>query len=337
MQFKDAAYEILNSAKQPLHYNEIADQALAAGLLETTGKTPHATMGALLYTDTLNEKSRFKRADQKGYFTLKEAPPPDIAHQIEALNQQSRLKLRKLVHEMPAEDFEQLIAELLLALGLDESSIQVTPFSGDGGIDVRGKMIANGLTEINVAIQAKRWKANVGAGVVRDLRGSLKVHEQGIVMTPSDFTSAAKDEAHEPGKTHIGLINGDELVELMIRHKVGAYEEKYSVIYLDEERWEELLKQPPKAVLVPAQVKPLSKNIKFPISIRADHNGQTYWAELLDIKGSVRLNGQQYSTPSGAAKTIATDWKAVDGWNFWHFQDPTTKKWEKIGKLRKGI
>ena len=334
MQFKDTAYQILIEAGEPLHYNEITDRALAAGILATTGQTPHATMGALLYTDTLNEKSRFKRADQKGYFTLKEAPPPDIAHQIETLNQQSRLKLRKLVHEMPAKDFEQLIAELLLALGLDESSIQVTPFSGDGGIDVRGKMVANGLTEINVAIQAKRWKANVGAGVVRDLRGSLKVHEQGIVITPSDFTSAAKDEAHEPGKTHIGLINGEDLVELMIRHKVGAYEEKYSVIYLDEERWEELLKQPPEAVSATTQVKPPSNKIKYPLPIRADHKGQTYWAELLDIKGTVSLNGQQYSTPSGAAKTIATAWKEVNGWDFWHFQDVSTGKWEKIGALR---
>ena len=48
MQFKDAAYEILKQANKPLHYNEITNQAIKAGLLDTTGKTPHATMGALL-------------------------------------------------------------------------------------------------------------------------------------------------------------------------------------------------------------------------------------------------------------------------------------------------
>ena len=42
MQFKDAAYEILKKAKGPLHYNDITDQALIAGLLDTMGKTPHA-------------------------------------------------------------------------------------------------------------------------------------------------------------------------------------------------------------------------------------------------------------------------------------------------------
>ena len=62
MQFKDAAYQILTQAGESLQYNEITDRALAAGTLSTTGQTPHATMGALLYTNTPNEKSRFKRS-----------------------------------------------------------------------------------------------------------------------------------------------------------------------------------------------------------------------------------------------------------------------------------
>lgn len=49
MQFKDAAYEILKKAGQPLHYKEIATRAMEAGLLETVGRTPEATMGAMQY------------------------------------------------------------------------------------------------------------------------------------------------------------------------------------------------------------------------------------------------------------------------------------------------
>lgn len=71
MQFKDAAFEILKKENKPLHYNEITNKAIAAGLLESVGKTPHATMGALLYTNTLNTNSRFRRGDQKGTFALK--------------------------------------------------------------------------------------------------------------------------------------------------------------------------------------------------------------------------------------------------------------------------
>jgi restriction system protein len=91
---------------------------------------------------------------------------------------------------MHPKKFEDLIQSLLVAMRLEETS--VTPYSGDGGIDVRGVLNAEDLSKINVAVQAKRWKANVGASVVRELRGSLKVHEHGIVITPSDFTLAAK-------------------------------------------------------------------------------------------------------------------------------------------------
>ena len=37
MQFKDAAYEILKQAGEPLHYNEITDRALSAGTLKLIG------------------------------------------------------------------------------------------------------------------------------------------------------------------------------------------------------------------------------------------------------------------------------------------------------------
>jgi len=40
MQFKDAAYEILKKAGQPLHPKEIVTRAMEAGLLETLGRTP---------------------------------------------------------------------------------------------------------------------------------------------------------------------------------------------------------------------------------------------------------------------------------------------------------
>jgi len=52
MTFLDAAYEILKQAGQPLHYTLIAQRALAAGLLDTRGQTPEATMGSRLYVDT---------------------------------------------------------------------------------------------------------------------------------------------------------------------------------------------------------------------------------------------------------------------------------------------
>ena len=110
-------------------------------------------------------------------------------------------QLRKRLRDMPADRFEALIGELLIAIGFDEATVEVTRYGGDGGIDVRGVLSAGGVTEVNAAVQAKRWKRNIQVRTVRELRGSLTAHEQGIIITTSDFSSGARKEAAEAGKT----------------------------------------------------------------------------------------------------------------------------------------
>ena len=48
MNFLDAAYHVLQSTGEMLHYREITRRALAQGLIQTKGKTPEATMRAQL-------------------------------------------------------------------------------------------------------------------------------------------------------------------------------------------------------------------------------------------------------------------------------------------------
>jgi hypothetical protein len=74
--------------------------------------------------------------------------------------------------------------------------------------------------------------------------------------------------------------------------------------------------------------------IDFPLAIRAQHKGGTYYGELLNIDGAVRYEKREYQTPTTAAKKIVTDWKEVNGWDFWRYINPNTGNWEKIGKLR---
>ena len=237
---------------------------------------------------------------------------------------------------MEPRKFENLVKSLLDGMGLDETS--VTSYSGDGGIDVRGTLNAENLSQINVAVQAKRWKSNVGPKVVRELRGSLKVHEHGIVITPSDFTASAQSEADEPGKTHISLINGNQLVELLIEHQVGVAKEEYIVPVLDEEYWSEILGE---SQSEPEEHQPETGSEgkqpveeKFPLPIQAEYKGEIYKAELLDLEGSIKYEGQVYDSPSGAAKVVAVDWKSVNGWAFWQFYDNQSGQWKNIGELR---
>ena len=237
---------------------------------------------------------------------------------------------------MEPRKFENLVQSLLDEMGLEDTSI--TTYGGDGGIDVRGVLIAENLSRINIAAQAKRWKANVGPKVVRELRGSLKVHEQGIVITPSDFTRSAKAEADEPGKSHISLINGEQLVDLLIEHQVGVAKEEYVVPILDEEYWSEILgdevTEPNNRLPDKSSKKEPVFNVKFPLPIQAKYKDKVIKAELLDLEGNIKYAGRVYDSPSGAAKAVAVDWKSVNGWAFWRYHDKSSEEWIIIGNLR---
>jgi restriction system protein len=336
MNFLDAAYQILKEAGKPLHYTTIAQLALDAGLITPRGATPHATMGSRLYVDTKKDDSLFRRAG-RGFFTLTpKTRAEQITSQVDQLNKHVVDNLRKRLHTMPADRFETLIGELLYALGFEEDSVIVEPYNNDGGIDVRGILQVSGITRLNVAVQVKRWKHNVQKPTVQQIKGALKTHEHGIIITTSGFSAGAIKEATLAGTTPISLVNGEQLIRLLIEHRIGINETSLKVWSIDEEWWGEMLgTQEPvveeeTAVVVP----PLTPPPGYPIPLRAG-NDLSIEAVLLNPEGQVEWNGQVYGSPSGAAKA-AKGVTAVNGWKFWRYQRPETGKWEFIKALQNG-
>lgn len=332
MNFLDAAYQILKQTGKPLHTNTITELALAQGLIEPKGKTPAATMGSRLYVDTKKPNSKFQRVG-KGTFGLVERSQSDeISHRVGALNKRTRNQLRALLHEMPADRFEALVGELLLAIGFDEDTVQVANYHGDGGIDVRGVLQAGGITRINAAVQVKRWKKNIQSPTVQAVRGSLTIHEQGIIITSSDFSKGAKAEANAIGKTPISLINGDNLLALLIEHGIGVNKEQHTVLSLDEEWWGELIGETEETP--PEQTEPVKVviEVRYPLPVQASNNPDVI-GTMLNEQGHVQFNGQTYTSPSTAGKD-ASGWKSCNGWTYWQFQHPETSEWEPIDLLR---
>ncbi len=78
-----------------------------------------------------------------------------------------------------------------------------------------------GIAKIRTCIQVKRQQS-VGAPVVQNIRGSLSAHEAGVLITSGQFTQAAVSEANDPQKVPITLVNGSQLIELLLQHKLGV-------------------------------------------------------------------------------------------------------------------
>ena len=131
---------------------------------------------------------------------------------------------------MPPDAFEALIGQLLAALGFDE--VEVTRRSGDGGIDVRGTLVVGDVIRIRMAVQVKRWQHNVQSPTVQQVRGALGAHDQGLVITTSDYGPGAHREASRPDAVKVALMNGEQLVALLVEHGIGVQRAAYDLIEL---------------------------------------------------------------------------------------------------------
>lgn len=115
-----------------------------------------------------------------------------------------------LWNTLSGKEFEAVTAKLLKSRGLTIGECSSGP---DGGIDMVARSsdpIAGGL----FIVQCKRQQAKVGAPVVRDLLGvvSSRKANKGILITTSDFTSAARAFAHG---NPIELVNGLQFSHLL--------------------------------------------------------------------------------------------------------------------------
>ncbi len=236
--YADAAEEVLkrHSKGAPMHYREITDLAVAAGLIEPGGQTPAASMNVAIRQDIkrldLSGRDQRFRAHGRGMYSLTLADDP-LGGAIQRKNTEVRHQLRERLAELDPRLFEELIGELLTAVGYED--VAVTKYVGDGGIDVRATLTVGGVTRVQTAIQVKRWAKNVSGRTVRELRGALGPHERGLIITLSGFTRDAVADASSETRMPISLVDGDRLLDLLIDHDIGVIRRKLTVYELDEE------------------------------------------------------------------------------------------------------
>jgi restriction system protein len=120
--------------------------------------------------------------------------------------------------QLNAKEFEILITHLLAALGFEGA--EHTGKSGDGGVDATGELNVANLAKVKIFVQVKRYSigTKIAAKDVKALRQSIPSGGQGAFITTAEFQTKANDLAVEPGFPRIGLINGRQLVDLLIEH-----------------------------------------------------------------------------------------------------------------------
>jgi restriction system protein len=142
-------------------------------------------------------------------------------------------ELLDVIGSIKPDAFERLCQRLLRESGF--TKVQVTGKTGDGGIDGIGVLKIN-LLSFTVFFQCKRYKGSVGAGAIRDFRGAMMGRaDKGLVITTGTFTSDARKEATRDGATAIDLVDGEDLSDLLKRHKLGIQTELVENITIESE------------------------------------------------------------------------------------------------------
>jgi len=169
-------------------------------------------------------------------------PEEHIEYGHQRIREQLAADLLVKVKEGSPSFFENLVVELLLAMGYGGSrqdAGRTVGRSGDGGID--GVINEDRLGLDVIYIQAKRWEGTVGRPEIQKFAGALQGQraKRGIFITTSDFTKDANDYVAMID-SRIVLINGARLANLMIDHGVGVTRAgSYEVKRLDSDYFEE--------------------------------------------------------------------------------------------------
>lgn len=142
---------------------------------------------------------------------------------------QSALKqdLLDLVRKMDPYAFEQLVVDLLVAMGYGGSraeAAQVTQRSGDEGID--GVIKEDRLGLETIYLQAKRWQNAVGRKELQAFVGALHGQgaSKGVFITSGEFANTASEYVEKISQKgqKVVLIDGNKMAALMIEHGVGV-------------------------------------------------------------------------------------------------------------------
>jgi restriction system protein len=195
------------------------------------------------------EAGRQRRRDRKKQphqEALTNTTPEDaIGAGIKSLKDDLRYRLLAAILDQPPDFFERLVLQVLKAMGYgadDDDALRHVGQSGDEGIDGRINQDPLGLDQI--CVQAKRYAVDrpVDRVAIQAFIGSLAGHgvTKGIFITTSYFKGTAEEFVTRGSPTKIVLVDGEQLIDLMLRHRIGTrVKETYEVFEIDQNYFDE--------------------------------------------------------------------------------------------------
>lgn len=177
------------------------------------------------YPEFLEFRSRRKGGQGGNGKGEPKTPEEQLEDAYQNIRQELADELLNRVKSNPPEFFENLVVDLLVAMGYGgnrKDAGESVGKSGDEGIDGIIKEDALGLDI--VYLQAKRWENTVSRPEIHKFVGALQGQgaNKGVFITTSNFSKGALEYVKKNTNSKIVLIDGERLSQLMIDHDIGV-------------------------------------------------------------------------------------------------------------------
>lgn len=134
----------------------------------------------------------------------------------DALVEESIAEIESHILTLSPYDFQELVAELLRAMGYHIPFI--APPGRDGGIDILAYKDVLGSISPRILVQVKHREQKMTVREVRELEGLIRrVGDMGLLVSRSGFTSEVERELRASTK-HIDVMDLDRLIHLWQEH-----------------------------------------------------------------------------------------------------------------------
>lgn len=171
--------------------------------------------GALSFFQVKTYPDEFRRVVTGNFQSVPVAQDESVALVARGTEDATRdFVIKRLAQELKGTPFEEFVAQLLETMGY---RTKLQPEGKNGGVDIVAFKDELGFQPPIIKVQVKSMEnGGVSDPSVAALYGRLSAGEFGLVVTLGGFTSKATQFAR--GKSNLKLINGDELVDLVLEH-----------------------------------------------------------------------------------------------------------------------
>jgi restriction system protein len=167
-------------------------------------------------------------------------PTEAILNAIKAIDSDLKTRLMNEILKQDPTFFEKLVLDVLVAMGYGGSRADAAEHlgrSGDEGIDGCIKQDPLGLDL--VLVQAKRYKPEnaINREAIQSFIGAMSGQgvNKGVFITTSYFNANAKEFIRRSLTQKVILIDGDTLMDLMLKYHVGTrVERKIDILDSDQ-------------------------------------------------------------------------------------------------------